>query len=241
MAFKINWEQVLTKVLDNDVARVDRNQFLSATLKPFCTSDDLSKIAFVRPESFIEPQLLDHLSKEEVSKHLTRASLISGGAGLMGATTMWLSVPADTVQFVANLVIMSQKLAYLYGWDDFFFHNKPTEETYARLALILGYGAGVREVKDVLLGIARDSMPNLNETMTHEQFNRNHPLVRKAVSALTGQLTRTLVSGAAAKVIPLVGAATSGVWSYLSFRPMAERIRLLLSEVMYTRLGSELR
>ena len=77
--------------------------------------------------------------------------------------------------------------------------------------------------------------------MTHEQFNRNHPLVRKAVSALAGQLTRTLVSGAAAKVIPLVGAATSGVWSYLSFRPMAERIRLLLSEVMYTRLGSELR
>ena len=43
-----------------------------------------------------------------------------------------------------------------------------------------------------------------------------------------------------AKVLPIVGAAASGIWSYKSFRPIAERIRLLLSEIMYTRLGHQL-
>ena len=240
MAKKINWESMLSLALKNNLARINRNRFLATSLAPFCTPEDLNKIAFLRPESLVEVQVLDHLGKEIVEKHLNQAALISGGAGLLGASAMWLSVPGDTLQFVTQLVIMTQKLAYLYGWDDFFFNEEPTDETIARLSLILGYGVGVHEAKGVIMSVANDMMPNLNEAMAQEQIDKNHPIVKKTVSALSEQLLRTAVSGGLAKVLPIVGAVASGIWSYKSFRPIAERIRLLLSEIMYTRLGHQL-
>lgn len=223
-------------LLQNSSIRVNREAWLIETLTPFCSPEKLEHIAFARPEQIVSSTILDKLAKDVVAQHALKASLLSSGTSLLGRASIWLSAPTDVTIYFGNLLAMTQKLAFLYGWDDFFVNGKTTEETYARIMLILGYAFGAVECKEALLETACDALPSVSSEMKGFCITWSNPVVKKAVLAKGLEFSKALLAGALVKRSPLMGCVVAGCWSYYSFKHYAERIRMILCEVMYTRL-----
>ena len=82
--------------------------------------------------------IIDRLADSCIKGHVVKASAISFAAGLPGGPAMAATVPADFVQFQWHALVLSQKLAYLYGWPDLLEEGEVGEETEFQLTLLFG-------------------------------------------------------------------------------------------------------
>ena len=57
---------------------------------------------------------------------------------------MAVTIPADLVQFYWHAIVLSQKLAYLYGWPDLLKEDEADEETKAKITLLIGVMMGAQ-------------------------------------------------------------------------------------------------
>ena len=114
------WSKILTTVLKMPGVKVDRIAFLRKELRPYCNQSRLQMIGSVRPYTVVSEQVVDKLAKQCVTFHTTLATTTSAIAGLPGGLAMAATLPADLTQYFYHVFVLSQKLAYLYGYPDFF-------------------------------------------------------------------------------------------------------------------------
>jgi hypothetical protein len=81
-------------------------------------------IGSVRPYTVVSEQVIDKLARQCIRKHTALATTTSTIVGLPGGLTMAAALPADLVQYFYHVFVLSQKLAYLYGYPDFYAHYR---------------------------------------------------------------------------------------------------------------------
>lgn len=233
-------KKIVKELIDRSFVRVDRVQFLSEVLASYCSNEDLAEIAVKRPEEIVSTETLNKIADDILKDFQLRTTLLCSGTNLLGKLTLYLSVPADFLAFWGQLLTMIQKLAYLYGWDSSFFGGNPTEETYARLRLILGYAMGDPSCRFILFESACDALPTVKYAAPDSSFRLKDPVMKKLLLALVANFAKAMIAGAIAKKNTLIGSGVSAAWSYASFRQMAVRIHALLRESMYYRLERQI-
>jgi hypothetical protein len=235
------WETILRTSLNFKHCRVDREDFLKEVLKVNCSDEVINKAILTSPiDAEIPRYVISDIAKEVISKDLAKVTGLSFVAGLPGGLSMLGSIPADLIQFFVNSIQIAQKLAYLYGWKDFFESEADiSQETLSKITLFTGvmFGAPNAEkalnalkemdtddsTKDIRIGFS-----NLEIDFSFSQTTvREHgllQLIEYLAKWIGVKIARSRFTSGALRYVPLIGGIVSGGISYLSFKDMTSRL-----------------
>ncbi|WP_010535273.1 hypothetical protein [Brachybacterium squillarum] len=149
--------QFLTRVIRLRGVRIDREPYLRQTLRTMKVSDALieQSIQGTPLQAGIPLSDLDALARTVIAFETNKSAALSFASGLPGGLYMAATVPADVTQYYVHAFRVMQKLAYLYGWQDFITDlDEVDDETLARSAVFLGVMMGVGGASKSLAGFA---------------------------------------------------------------------------------------
>lgn len=231
------FETLLTLALKVPGVRVNRAEFLEKELKGYVAEEKIYKaIKSNTIDAGIKLDILDEIGSTIINKRTNQTAGASFLAGLPGGFGMVAAVPADMLQyFVVSLKII-QELVYLYGYEDLweendFNYEKIRNELILFLGVMFGIGGATTAVRLISTKIAKETLKKLQRKAMY------YPIIKK-ISILIGiSITKDAFAKGISKTIPILGGIISGGATYLSMKPMGNRLKDTLSnsiDVSYT-------
>ena len=227
------WNKILAVVMKMPGVRVDRISFLRKELRPYCNQSRLQMIGNVRPYTVVSEQVIDKLARQCVRKHTALVTTTSTIAGLPGGLAMAVTMPADVTQYFYHMFVLSQKLAYLYGYPDFFAAQDDEEGTELSdtasdlLTIFMGVmmGAPVAEkgIDELSKAVAENAVTRLPRVALTK--TALFPIVNQIAKIIGTRLSKTSFAKGVGRFIPLAGGLFSGGLTLLTFRKGANRLR----------------
>lgn len=151
--------EFLKTVLRLRGVRIDRSQFLTSELqKRGIAITDIARAVEDNPASAgVHMEVLDDIVSSSIALETRKSSALSFAAGLPGGLAMFGTVPADVTQYYVHAFRVMQKIAYVYGWQEFLHDVKSVDdETLAKLASFLGVMMGVGGASASVTSFATD-------------------------------------------------------------------------------------
>ncbi|MBO4797968.1 MAG: hypothetical protein J5494_04255, partial [Candidatus Methanomethylophilaceae archaeon] len=231
MKNKITLEYLIEQALKIPKVKVDRAEFLKASFakEGILIHQIVNEGPVASDYSDIE---LDDMAEKLILRRTSESSAMSFAAGIPGGLAIAATIPADTLQFFAMSLRLTQELAYLYGAKDF-WACEGEDGTLVRYQLICSLGAmfsidGASAATRLLSShLAMRATGGTPQRATTRAFW--DPIVRKISKDLTLRLTTDTASKGVAKLIPVIGGIFSGGMTFLSMRPMGQRLSRVLS------------
>ena len=221
-------------------ARIHRQEFLETVLSLYVKDKEMLKnIETVRPWSIVSHEALDKIAEERVSlrrKFVTTASFaagLPGGLGLLGA------IPADFLQYNYHLLILSQELAYLYGFPDFYDEKGNATEVTVKALIVMFFGiqmalgnAGREGAEQFIKMLAKGAPKRIANMKWGDTFLfKAIQGIAKWLGVKGGQsIGRKEIGAAVGKAIPVVGGFVSAGFSYMTFTMDSKRYVKFLRE-----------
>lgn len=143
---------------------------------------------------------------------------------------MIAAVPADFTQYFAHILRIVQKLAYLYGWEDFNLKEDMDDGTRYLLTLFVGVMFGVNGAAQAINKIAAVAAKKAEKVIAQKALMKGtiYPIVKKTAQILGVRMTKEIFARGVADIIPIVGGAAGGAMTFFSYRPMAKKLRKYL-------------
>ncbi len=228
MKEKLTWNKILATVLRMPGVKVDRTEFLRKELNRYCNESQLALLDNVRPYAIVSDKDIDHIATKIINRHTALATTASTIAGLPGGLAMAATIPGDITQYYFHVVVLSQKLAYLYGFPDFCDEEGELSDTASDLLTIfMGSMMGVK--------VADQGINELARGMAHQAVGRlpRVAITRTAVYPIAGKiaqmagmkLTKEGFAKGLGKLIPVAGGLFSGSLTLFTFAPGAHRLQ----------------
>ena len=226
------WAKVLATVLKMPGVKVDRISFLRRELRPYCNQSRLQMIGSVRPYTVVSDEVVDKLARQCVRTHTALATATSTVAGLPGGLAMAATLPADLVQYFYHVFVLSQKLAYLYGYPDLCEEDGHLSDMACDLLTIfmgVMMGApvaekGIDELAKAIAGNAVTRLPRVALTKTALV-----PIAAQVARFVGTRYSKAGLAKGVGRLIPLAGGLFSGSLTLLTFSRGASRLRRQLS------------
>lgn len=209
--------------------RIDRKEFLIKNLSKHFQEDTVNMAVEYNPaKAGISTKDLHKIAKSCINYETKMVTVISAATGLPGGYAMAVSVPADLTQYFAHVIRVLQKLIYLYGWKDIFEEDGGIDdETLSLLTLFMGVMFEVQAANKVISKMAANAALRANKVIAAKPLTKGvvYPVVKKIALAITGKMNKTIFARGVSKIIPVIGAATSGGLTFITFKPMANRLK----------------
>lgn len=228
------WDRLLDLVLGANMAQVNRVEWLTDALYPFLSITELEQLATEPPHRFLSVKVLNHIANQEINRHTELLAMGSAGSSLTGCIATWVGIPTELSQYSVNLVLLIQKLAYLYGWDDFYSYGTVTAETKARITFMMGSMLGIREADALLRSACRSYKGQVS--ITPMPYVGDHSPIDKVIVEISKRLLVLSAKGGITAWIgrktPLIGVTIGATSSYLLVKPSLVRMKVLLRDLM---------
>lgn len=223
------WDKVMSVAMSVPGVKVNRKEFLVAALSKLCSLEQLKQISDgKRPADYLSIETIDRLADSYINSHTTKVTALSAAAGLPGGLSMAATIPADLAQYYYHVFVLSQKMAYLYGFPDLTDEDGVlTEEAKNVMTLFAGAMMGV--------GIANEAIQKIAENLAKEIVKRLpkyaltktviYPIVKQVAKWIGVKLTKDSFAKGLGKVVPILGGVISGGLTYVTFRPGAKKLK----------------
>jgi len=227
------FEMILRSAMEFPGVRIERSTFLRKELSKCFGDETVEKaIEFNPAKAGISVDELEQIAKACIDYETRKVSAISAVAGLPGGFAMAATIPADAVQLFAHIIRVLQKLAYLYGWQEF-YREKDTDfddETSNKIILFIGAMMGVNVANTALAKISVLMAQNTSKHLARKALTKGvvYPVVKKTLGMIGVKMTKKIFAKSVGKIIPVVGAVASGGVTYVIFKPMAKRLKKYL-------------
>ena len=228
------WNRIARASMAIPGAKVDRRDFLYAQLRSYCDERQVCRAIEGRPANAgIAPDVIDKLADSCIKWHVIKAAGISFAAGLPGGWFMAGTIPADLAQFYWHAIVLSQKLAYLYGWPDILKEGAVDEETGLRITLFIGAMMGAHGAHIALAEVAERFAEQVAHRLPGMALMKTawYPVIKEIGKWIGIQVTKTSFARGVAKVIPVVGGVVSAGVTVVTMRPMGRRLKDHLREL----------
>lgn len=222
---KITWDGVLDTVMKTPGIKVDRKEFLSSVFKPF---GDVSTIADNRPIDLFDEEIIEKVAKDVINGQTIKVTTISTIAGIPGGYAMIGTIPADLMQYYFHVLVLAQKLGYIYGWPDLLEEDGGMGEGARNvLTLFVGVMFGAQAANKALGELAKRLASQVAKRLPQQALTKTflYPIVKQIAKWLGVKLTKDQFGKAVSKIVPFVGGILSGGITVATFRPMANRLR----------------
>lgn len=222
------WNKTLHAAIKLPFVGINRNEFLTKELQPYCTQEQIELAINDSPIKVLSKRQIDRIANGCINYHTTIVCATSALSGLPGGWFMAATIPADIAQFYGHVFALIQKLLYLYGWRDLQDEKgKLSDEMANTLTIFVGvmmgsYEAiqGVNTLAKAVAGQAVKRIPRI--ALTQYGFYN----IAKQVGKWIGiKLTKDSFAKGVGKAIPLVGAPVSAALTYWTFKPMATKLK----------------
>ncbi|PYK62930.1 MAG: hypothetical protein DME50_18445 [Verrucomicrobia bacterium] len=202
------WNSVLRTALLLPGVKVDRKAFLRRALSKHVTEKVLQSAIDTSPaKAGVNKNTIRRIAAENITWHRAGVSTLSFASGLPGGWWIAGTVPADLTQFFWHVLVILQKLAYLYGWPELFQDSELDDETLLILTVFVGAMLGAESAAKVLGDIA--------ERAAAQVFKR----LRIGIKLTEDSFARYL-----SRIVPILGGIISGTVSWISFSLMTRRL-----------------
>ena len=233
------WPKILTAAMALPGAKVDRDHFLRTQLQSHCSAAEVSKAIEERPaKAGISSEVIDQLANGCINTHVATATGISFLAGLPGGWAMAGAVPADLAQFFRHVIVLSQKLAYLYGWSDFLDDDGGVDdETRQKLTFFVGAMMGCHLAVDAIGEVAKHAATQAAKRIPRVALTKHafYNLAKQVAKWLGVSLTKQSFAKSVAKVVPILGGLLSGGITLVTMKTMAGRLKSHLESLYFAR------
>lgn len=227
------FELALTTALKVPGVKVDRSSFLKKELSNYVSEEKINQAIISNTiEAGIDLFVLDKVAKNIVSKRTTQTAGASFLAGLPGGLAMAATLPADTLQFFGVALIIAQELAYLYGFEDLWKDDGiDSERVKNELILFLGAMFGVGGANTALRFISTNMAKQVLKKLPQQALTKTiyYPIIKKIAATIGLKMTKDTFAKGASKAIPILGGVISGGLTYMSMKPMGNRLREALT------------
>ncbi|RTR26301.1 bacteriochlorophyll 4-vinyl reductase [Robertmurraya yapensis] len=224
-----NVELIIANALKMPGVKVNRKEFLVKTFGDKLSSDKIPILIDKGPQEVgIGTDKINRMAKSLVNKRTLQSSGTSFAAGLPGGWAMAATIPADTLQFFGVALRLSQELAYMFGYRDFWDDDeldleRVRSELILFLGVMFGVGGAASTLKVVSSKMAQQALKKLPQKALTKTFY--YPIVKKIATLIGVKMTKDTFAKGVSKVIPVVGGVVSGGLTYTSMTKMGNRLR----------------
>ena len=235
------WNKVLTAALKVPGAKVNREEYLK---KEFSKYYDESTVCTIIENGYknvdVDKKIIEKIAKSAIRFHASIATSISFAAGLPGGWWMAGTIPADLTQYYFHVIVIAQKLAYIYGWPSFEEEESP-DEFLGLLTLFLGVMSGLKTANLAVGKLANSLAKEVGKRVPQKALTKNglYNIVKQIAKWFGVKLTKEQFGKVLEKIIPFVGAFVSGTLTVSTYLPMANKLRKYLSKLPLAKGGKE--
>lgn len=227
-----SWDKVMNLALSMPMVKVDRTAFLT---KEFSMYDNADQLRDKRPIDLFDAEAIERAARGVINSHLTTATVTSTAAGIPGGPAMAATMPADIAQYYWHVLVVAQKLGYLYGWPDLLDDKgQITEGTRNVLTLFVGVMFGAQAANKLVGEIAKRVSLQAAKRLPQQALTKTmyYPVVKQVAKWIGVKMTKDTFGRGVGKAIPILGGVLSGAITAFSFKPMAEKLHKHLREEM---------
>ncbi|MBR1713640.1 MAG: hypothetical protein IJ717_01660 [Treponema sp.] len=223
------WKDVLKTAVKMPGANVDRDSFLKKELKQYC-SDDKVKLAVEKGviQANIDRNILEKIADGVINYHSTIVTGTSFAAGLPGGFAMLATIPGDIAQFYWHVIVVSQKLAYVYGWPDLFEEgSEPSDEFLMQMSLFIGVMSGVQGANQAIKALSKAFAGQIAKRLPQYALTKVgiYNVAKQVAKWLGVKLTKETFAKGISKSIPILGGLLSAGITLATFPTMAKRLK----------------
>ena len=227
-----SWDKVMNLALSMPMVKVDRNTFL---MNEFSMYDNADQLRDKRPIDLFDAEAIERAARGVINSHLTKATVTSTAAGIPGGLVMAATMPADIAQYYWHVLVVAQKLGYLYGWPDLLDDKgQITEGTRNVLTLFVGVMFGAQAASKLVGEIAKQVSLQAAKRLPQQALTKTiyYPVIKQVAKWIGVKMTKDTFGRGIGKAIPILGGVLSGAITAFSFKPMAEKLQKHLREEM---------
>lgn len=152
------WNKVFSAAIQLPGVKVNRDSFLQEKLSIYCTGSQMSLAIEKGTIGNVDEKILDEIAKECIKSHTLQVTTLSTALGMPGGFAILGSIPGDLAQYYYHVFVLSQKLAYIYGYPDLCDENGAfTESAKNLLTTFVGVMGGVAAANKVIQEIAEQA------------------------------------------------------------------------------------
>jgi len=224
------WNSVLRTALALPGAKVDRKAFLRRALSKHVTEKVLQSAIETSPaKAGVSKNTIRRIATANIKWHRAGVSSVSFASGLPGGWWIAGTVPADLIQFFWHVLVVLQKLAYLYGWPELFSEDSELElddETLLILTVFVGAMLGAESAAKVLGDIAERAAAQVLKRLPRETLTKwgLNGLAREVAKRIGIKLTEDSFARYLSRIVPILGGIISGTVTWISFSLMTSRL-----------------
>lgn len=222
-------EDIIQQAMKLPIVKVNREKFLYKELIKYY-SEDVVDLAIKKNPAYagMEKEKINEVSKQVINFETNKVSAISFAAGIPGGFAMVATVPADIAQYFAYMIRVMQKMAYLYGFEDFELNEDAiSDNTMNQIMIFLGVMFGVQGANAGVKKIAEAAAKKVSKSLAQKALTKGtvYPIVKKIAQAVGIKMTKQIFAESVSKVVPVIGGAVTGVLSYITFKPCAKKLK----------------
>jgi hypothetical protein len=226
------WYKILNTALKIPGAKIDRDDFLDKTFRDTHKDDALAKLLDVGPgKAGVPTDALDKIADKIINDHTAIVTGTSFAAGLPGGIAMAGTIPADLAQYYWHVIVIAQKLAYVYGWPDLRGENSNSDDNddyLAVLTLLIGVMSGAQEATDALKDLCKSlSKAAVTKKLPNVMLAKvGGPIIARNVATRLGaHLAKQGISRGISRIVPIIGGIVAGAVSFATFKPMSIKLK----------------
>jgi hypothetical protein len=215
------WYKLLEAALELPGAKLDRREFLKKTFNEYYSNDALEKIISENTVvAGISLKIMDKVANEAINLHSGIATSLSFAAGIPGGLAAFAAIPADIVQYYYHLIVVAQKIAYIYGFADFGLSD---DNLKSLVTLLIGVMADDEDASKTIKEIYSEQFKKgAAALIVGKAFNK---MILRIAVFISYLLTGKTVLKSVFKVIPILGGVVSGGITLFSFKPMCDKLK----------------
>ena len=228
------WNKVLKSSFKLPGTRINRKDFLIKELSKKCKLTQVEEAIESRPtEAKINSDINDSIANSCIKWHTVQVTRNSFLAGLPGGWWMAGAVPADLAQFYHHVIILVQKLAYLYGWPDLLEDDQIDDETLLNITLFIGVMFGAKGATKALSEMAKRFSVEVIKRLPRKPLTKYaiYNISKQVAKWIGVKITKETFAKSLGKLIPIAGGFISGGITYITFKPMGYKLKKHLASL----------
>lgn len=225
------WHRILRASMALPGAKVNRGDFLYSQLISHCGEEQVRLAIASRPAvAGIPDEVIGRIADSCIRGHVLKASGISFATGLPGGLAMAGTIPADMVQYYWHVLVLAQKLAYLYGWPDLLENSEVDEQTELYLTLLVGAMMGAQAAQRVITQLSERFALQVVRRLPRKALTKYAIYnVTKQVAKWIGiSITKSTFARSVSKVVPVIGGLASAGVTASMMMPTAKKLKKYL-------------
>ncbi len=231
----INTEDILPLAMKVPGVKINREAFLRKELIIFF-SEDVVKDAIANNPAYagISKEEINKIAQKVISYETNKVSTISFATGVPGGFAMAATIPADLIQYFGFILRVMQKLAYLYGFEEFDLKEEEINDgTMNEILVFLGVMFGVQEANAMIKIISEAVTKKVAKDLSQRALTKGvvYPVVKKIAGQIGIKMTKQIFSKSVSRVVPVIGGFASGGLTYATFRPCSNRLKNSFSKL----------